>query len=530
MSEDVVIVGGGHNGLTCAAYLARRGRGVTVFEAREVVGGLCTTEEAVPEAPGFKMNPASIDQIFAGMPGSIVPELDLESYGLRWLTPDPAYSYVHPSGATLLFWHDIDRTAAEIRKFSAVDAERYRQLVTVMGDIWHVGLPYLQGHPKRVRPLDVGRMVVRGAAARRSLPRGLRAMLQSPAAVIEEWFESDEVRAALASFAVCSMAPVDEPGSGLIMSLLALIHGFGALRPVGGNGAFTQALADCVTAHGGRIVAGRRVEQVLIDGGRATGVELDTGERVAASDVVAALDPWTLVHRLLPPGAFDDQVYAELRGMSVHRNNVSVFKADVALREQMTLPGIDEEPSVLSGCMMFCSGLPAVRRATTASSYGELTEDPPLWVIMPSYLDRSLVPKGDPGHSLYVYVPTAPLALRHSSWVREREGHFERCLDILEKHAPGTRDLIIGVNITSPDDLARYSAGVHRGHLFHVDMDPAQMGPWRPVPSLAGYRTPIERLWHTGAGAHPMGAVNGWSGRSTARMMLAGQRGGRRAH
>jgi beta-carotene ketolase (CrtO type) len=243
-----------------------------------------------------------------------------------------------------------------------------------------------------------------------------------------------------------------------------------------------------------------------------------------AEEVVAAVDPTTVVSRLLPADAMPAEVHDEMRGMSVLRNNISGFKGDVALRSRPGLPRHGRDEQLLGSCMLIAPDLAYVRRATNASLRGELTDEIPLWVIMPTVYDRTLVPPGSSGDSLYVYLPAVPYELRDGGeWTTEKDKYLERCIDIFDDYAPGTRTAMIGAHATSPQDLAGFS-NVYKGNLFHVDMTLSQFGPWRPTPSLSGYRTPVAGLWHTGAGAHPLGTLNGWSGRTTAREVLRRRR------
>ena len=206
MSYDAVVVGGGHNGLVCAAFLAKAGKRVVVLESRDLVGGFCTTEETVPEAPGFKMNATSMDLLLTNIPPSVIDQLDLPHFGLRWVEPDPFYSYLHPDGATIRFWRDHTRTVEEIRRLSRKDAVEYDRFVQRMRDFWYTLAPYLQGHPTRVAPSTLGQLVRRAVGARRNLGPAARVLLSSPGAVIDECFERDEVRAALACYAVATMS------------------------------------------------------------------------------------------------------------------------------------------------------------------------------------------------------------------------------------------------------------------------------------------------------------------------------------
>ncbi|MGH8990961.1 MAG: phytoene desaturase family protein [Acidimicrobiia bacterium] len=527
---DVAIIGGGHNGLVCAAYLAREGKRVVVLESRDIVGGFCTTEETIPDAPGFKMNATSMDHVVTNISPSVVDELGLDRFGLQWIVPDPFYSYLSPDGATIRFWRDHTRTVEEIRKLSRKDALRYDRFTTTMRDFWQTASPYLMGHPRRIAPRTLAELAKRGFKARKSLGTAARILLASPGSVIEEWFEREELKAALGCYSVASMGSLDEPGTGIVLSVMAVMHHWGARRPVGGNGVFADALEACVRHHGGEVRTASPVAEVLLEGGRATGVVTLAGEAVRATQVVAAVDPWTLMNRLVPAAAVPEIVRDELRGMSVLHNNISGFKGDVALSRRPSLArhgaggrGVPEndDDALLGSVILMAPDIDYVRRSLAGTMRGELAAEIPLWISTPTVYDRSLVPPGSEGDSLYVYLPAVPYELRDSDWAVEKDKHLERCLQIFEDYAPGVGESVIGAHATSPQDLANFSP-VHKGNLFHVDMTLSQFGPWRPIPSLAGYRTPIDGLWHTGAGAHPLGTLNGWSGRTTARELLRG--------
>lgn len=519
---DVIVVGGGHNGLTCAAYLARAGKRVLVLEAQPVVGGFVQTAETVAEAPGFKMSPYAIEHVLTNIPSSVVEELDLGRYGLRFVHPDPWAAWLHPDGASIRFWRDRARTVKEIAAFSPRDAARYDQFCQILRDLWYTAAPYMQGHPRRPDPgmlVDIAR---RAAGTRRSLAPGARIALQSPAQVIEEWFEGDEIKAALGCYAACSMASIDEPGTGILLSVTAVTHEWGARRCVGGAGEFTQALARFVVAHGGDVRAASPVREIVVRNGRAQGVVLDDGVEITGEHVVAALAPTTLLTKLLDPSVVPDQTWAELRGMQVCHNNISVGKVDVALSRRPRLPRHEGERDILTSTMLLAPHIDYVRRAMSGFQRGELGDEIPMWVVMPSMLDRSIVPPGSDGDSLYIYLPALPYELSGgATWADERDKFADRCLDILDGYAPGLKGSVIGREPITPTDLAAHAP---RGNLYHVDLSLAQMGPWRPIPSLAGYRTPVDRLWHSAAGAHPMGLQTGWSGRTTARTVLRAMR------
>lgn len=514
---DVLLVGGGHNGLTAAAYLAREGRRVLVLERRGSVGGFCASVDNVVEAPGFVMNPYAADHVLTNLPPTVDDELDLAAEGLRWVCPDPFYSYLDPDGGSIVFWRDARRTVADIRRFSPRDAERYERFTTIMTDLWKTAYPYLQGHPKRVRPKVLAHLLANAARRRGNLALAARMMLSSPGAIIEEWFTSPALRAALACWSVATMSALDEPGSGIILSMMAVQHEWGVRRPVGGNQAFSEALASKVRRHDGVVRTSAPVASIDTHAGAVTGVTLADGQRIAAPTVVCTVDPWTMCHRLLPEGELPEAVYSELAGMSVLRNNISAFKGDIAISHRPPLTRHHRDDADLLGTVMLLApDMEYVRRSTTAGLRGELSEEIPVWLAAPSVVDRTLVPPGSPGEALYLFLPAVPYRLNGAEWADEKDKHLARCLALAEDYLPGLGDAVIGTHATSPADLETES-GLHKGHLFHVDMTLGQFGPWRPTPSLSGFRTPVRGLFHSGAGSHPMGTLSGWGGRSVAR-------------
>jgi len=525
---DVVVAGGGHNGLACAAYIAREGKRVLVVEQRDIVGGFCTTEETVPEAPGFKMSRFAAELSLGTIPPTVDDELDLAREGLQFVWPDPFYAYVNPEGKTIGFWRDVNRTIEDIAQFSRRDAESYREFNAALTGLWETMVPYMTGHPTRIPAKTLLTMVGKAAKRKANLKVANRILLSSPGAVIEEWFESDELRAAMGVYSVSALASLDAPGSGLVMAMMSVKHKWGMRRPVGGAGAYTAALAACIRRHGGEVRVSAPVASVDVANGRTTGVTLESGEQIRAETVIASMDPWTLGNRLLPAGSLPDRTYRELRGMSVIGNNISVFKADIAVSERPKLVG-GQQDRFIGSTMLFAPSLEYVRAATANSSRGELGDEVPMWVAAPSAYDRSAVPPGSRGEGLYVYLPSVPYELTDTNWDKESRPFLDQCIDILAGYLPDVKNLMIGSTPTSPADLEEISK-LHKGSLFHVDPSLSQFGPSRPIPSFGGYHTPIENLMLTGAGSHPTGTVSGWPGRSTAREYLRGSRaGGRRA-
>lgn len=521
---DVIVVGGGSNGLTCAAFLARAGRRVLVLEAAPVLGGFSTTEELAPNAPGFRFNKHAIDLFSCMIPRSVIDDLDLRRYGFRTVATDPYATYLGPDGESIAQWRDISRTQREIARFSRRDAERYGRFAQILGDAWNAFLPYLQGHPTRVRPVTLAELIWRATRARRSLGPALRVLLSSPAQVLEEWFERDELKVILGTWAAATgQVSLDTPGSAAGMAMAVLSHRWGCYRAVGGMGAVTDALAACARAHGGELRTGAPVRSVVVEGGRAVGVELSGGEVVRASEVIGAVDPATLFDELVDPSLLPDAARDQLRAMSICERNITYFTGHAALSARPSLPrhGRDEE-LLRAGYQMLVPSYQSLNAALAAAERGEIPDEIPIWLSFPSICDRSLVPPTSDGETLYFMTPVTPYSLSNGNdWEHEKQRWFDRTLDTVEQYAAGVKDSIIDTAAVSPVDMSRWTT---KGHACHIDMTLSQMGPWRPTPELSGYRTPIDGLWQVSAGSHPLPSVNGWAGRTAARTVLRARR------
>jgi beta-carotene ketolase (CrtO type) len=509
---DVIVVGGGHNGLTSAAYLAKAGRRVLVLERRPVIGGMCTSEETVPEAPGYVFNTCAIDTALTNIPSSVLHELELHRYGLRFVRPDPWAAYLNHDGASIAMWADRSKTEAEIARFSRRDAEQFRSFCDTVTEAWWAMVPYFQGHPTRPDPKALGQMLWRAAKGRRSLRGAAQVFLSSPEQVLEERFEREEVKAALGNIASWSNLPLQEDTSAGALAMAACYFKWPVTRPVGGAGKFTQSLTDCILAHGGEVRADAKVAEILVDGQGAYGIELEDGQELRAQQVIGALDPMTLMRDLVDARHVPQQTREELRGLGALRWNISCMKADVVLDRA---PKLACGRELLSGYLLMAPTLADVRRAQNASMNGEVPDLLTMAPILPALIDRTQVPPGSKGETVYLYIASVPLELSGGrDWDDVPGDTVKAAMDVFESYAPGFKDSVQAFSIQSPKHLATKA---HRGCIYHADMNLAQMGPWRPTKSLAGYDTPIPGLWHTGAGAHPFGALHGWSGRTTAR-------------
>jgi beta-carotene ketolase (CrtO type) len=265
------------------------------------------------------------------------------------------------------------------------------------------------------------------------------------------------------------------------------------------------------------------VRSIVVEGGRAIGAELADGQVLRADQVIAAVDPATLFGTLLDPGLLSLQTRDELRAMSICESNITYFTGHAALagRPRLHRHGRGQE-LLQAGYQMIVPSYASLRAALEAAEHGRVPDDIPIWSSFPSIADRSLVPPGSDAETLYVMTPVTPYDLAEEpGWDGYKQRYLDRVLDTVEEYVGGVRGSLIGTAAVSPADMARWTT---KGHACHIDMTLSQMGPWRPTPSLSGYRTPVAGLWQVSAGAHPLPSVNGWGGRTAARTFLRAQR------
>lgn len=513
---DAIIVGGGHHGLTCAAYLAKAGKRVVVLERKPWLGGMTYSQETVTSAPGFVMNPCAVDLLFTNLEPSIITELKLESFGLRQATPEPWGAYLGPDGESIGLWRSLDRTVDEIRRYSKRDAAKFAELCGMWCDFWYVAAPYLMDHPTRPRARTVAELGWRVLRKRKSLAPVVRMLMASPHQLIETLFESEAVKSLLAVYASGSEAPLREPGSGAVLGVIMMHIGWGIKRPIGGMAEFTKALTACVHHHGGETRTDAAVEEIIVRGGIATGVRLDDGQTLSAHQVIGAIDPVTLMCGLVDSAHVADTVLDEVHNIRINGWGINNTKIDVALKNRPSL--LCERPELWGSYMLIADDRAYVDRALDGAMRGVLPAETPMWALMPSAADRSQVPAGSTGDTMYLFCTAVPDSFADGSdWAAHREPFADQAIRTFDRFAPGFADAVIGSWVKSPNELRDMT---HDGSYVVVDMSLNQMGPNRPTPALSGYRTPIPGLWHTGAGAHPMGGVHGWAGRTTARQVL----------
>ncbi len=530
---DVIVIGAGPNGLVAATYLARAGRRVLVLERRQSVGGVAVTEELIP---GFRFS-ACADALAGYVAPEIAADLGLAQRGLEVVAADPLVASPQPDGRCLRIWRDPERTAADIEPFSTADAARYPEFARYMS-----GLAKLVSGLMRITPPDLPDATGRDLWALLRLAKPLRAasrrqlvefgrVLPMPAAdLLDEWFESPELKGALAANGVRSMTwgPQENGTAHLLLHRWAAAEGLprsGGLVK-GGIGKLTEALADAARSAGCEIRTGVTVKSVTVDAGRAGGVMLEDGETLSprgdqggetlsAGIVVSSADPRSTFSDLVDPATLPALFMQHVRNIKFRG---SAARVHLALDAAPTFPAI--EGSERPGHIQIAPSMSYIQKAYDPIKYGDMAEHPYIDLSIPSLTDPSLAPEGQ--HTLSATVQYAPYRIDGGWEGDNRSRLLETVLATLSEYAPGLRETVTGSVVLTPADLEdRYH--LPEGSLHHGDMALDQVVFMRPIPGYARYATPVEGLYLCGVGCHPGGCLTGLSGSNAARQILSGR-------
>lgn len=517
---DAVVIGGGHNGLVCAAYLARAGRSVLVLEARDVLGGAAVTEEPWP---GYRVS--TLSYVVSLLQGPIIRDLRLRRHGLHVYPIDPAYFSPFPDGRGLLVWEDPTRAAREIARFSQRDAEAYLTYERDLGYLAKLVRPLLLRLPPSLELRswsDLREAIGLGAylfRRRRSLARLADLMTLSVADFLDQYFTDEAVKGALSPGGVIGAwgGPMT-PGSAYVL----LHHRMGDVVPHGGwafvrggMGALSEAIASSARSFGAEIRTGARVAKVFTGAGRARGVELEGGTRVGAKAVVSGVHPVTTLRELVG----DEHLPADVvRDLGRYRSRSGSAKVNLALAE---LPDFTAMPGTELGPQhpefIICPSLSYLERAWDDAKYGRMSAEPMLDCTIPTTKDPTLAPEGR--HVLSCFVQYAPTELTEGTWDDQRDALGDRVVETLGRYAPNIPEAVLHRQVITPLDMER-EYGLVGGNIFHGEMSLDQLFSLRPTPGLAGYRTPIQGLYLCGSGTHPGGGVMGAPGHNAARAVL----------
>ncbi len=514
---DVIVIGGGHNGLVTAALLARRGLKTIVLERRPAVGGAAVTDEI---HPGFRISTLAHS---VHLNTNLVNELGLSKHGLELIDPDPHLFVPLPDGRALVLGRDPDLSAASIAQFSKRDAQRYPDFSAAMARIRKFVAGVLAAAPPDIeRPsggdlwqmLSIGRRF-RGLG-KEDAYRMLRWAPMSAADFATEWFESEPLRAAIAAPGIFGGALGPRSAGSTAVLLMKMAAGGGTPRLVrGGLGAFTSSLAAAARAAGADIRANADVVRIDVHGGRAAGVTLSSGDRLEARAVVSNADPRRTLLGLVDPIELEPGFLARMRS---YRSTGNVAKVNLALSRLPGFTSAGGDPRALGGFIQIGPTLDYLERAFDASKYGTYSMRPYMEITIPSLTDSALAPAG--AHVMSITAQFAPYRLREGiEWSAEGERFADVVIDALAEYAPDLKDVIVNRDVITPVDLeTRY--GLTGGHIFHGELSLDQMFTMRPVLGWARYRTPIAGLYLCGAGTHPGYGVSGLSGANAAREIL----------
>ena len=521
---DAIIVGGGHNGLVTAAYLARAGRRVLVLEKRELVGGCSVTEEIWP---GYKVSTAAY--LTSLLQERIIRELDLPRFGYQVDAKDPAFFSAFPDGRHFFMWQDDRKTLEEIAKFSKHDAEVFPDYERYLERLSQVVETLLLTTPPPFPPGGIGDLVqyLKLAGRFRKLgPKEITGLVkiftQSAAEFLDEWFESEQVKVTLATDGVIGAnGGPRSPGTAYIL-LHHVMGSVGGKRGLwgfvrGGMGAVANAIGDAARSRGAAIRTNADVAQIRVVNGRARGVTLRGGEEIDADVVASSLTPRLTFLELLDAEVVPPDLLDAIRKFRTEGTSCKINLALSGLPSFRALPGAPGPQH--RATMHICPSIDYVERAWDDAKYGRPSQSPLLELTVPTMYDPSLAPPGR--HIMGIFLQYAPYTLRDATWDEMREPFANRVFDLIEEYAPGFKSLIVEKQVLTPLDLER-RFGLTGGNIFHGEMSLDQMFVMRPAPGCARYRTPIRGLYLCGSGTHPGGGVMGAPGFNAAREILKG--------
>ena len=519
---DAIIIGGGHNGLVAACYLARANWRVLVLERRYIVGGACVSEETFP---GYKVSTAAyVNSLFRP---EIARELRLHDYGFELIERSPSSFSPFPDGRYLFLGPDRDANVREIAKFSAKDAAQYPNYEEMLERVASVIEPTLTQTPPDIAHPGIGdllKMAPMGRALSKLGPAMGEAIeiLTGPARpILDRWFESEQLKATLATDAIIgAMASPSMPGTAYVLfhHVMGETNGKRGVWAYvkGGMGGLTQALARAATALGADVRTNAEVAKINVRDNAVTGVTLANGDEFSGARVASNVDCNVTFNKLLDSALLQPDFLDAINRINYDSASLKINAALSSLPSFTALPGTTAGPQH-HGTVHLCPDQDFIERGYDDAKYGEPSKEPIIECQFPSSLDPSVAPPGQ--HLMSMFVQYAPYRLKSSIWDDIKESFADRCFDMVERYAPGFKQSVIARQVLSPLDLER-TFNLTGGNIFQGSMALHQLFMFRPVPGFAGYRTPIKGLYLCGAAAHPGGGVMGAAGRNAAREML----------
>ena len=526
LGQKVVVIGGGHNGLITAFYLAKGGFKPLVLESRDVVGGGAVTEEF---HPGF--HASTLAHTLGPLRADVARDLQVEKFDCQIFQPDPRVFSPSPDGRALLFYSDVAKTAGAIARISAKDGEKYAQFAGALEEVAAIFAQLCLITPPAIdKPTteDLWNLFKTGRGVRGLGKKRIFDLLRwGPMAVadyVAEFFETELIRATIAARGIFGTALGPwSAGSTAVLLLRAAADA----NPVGtaafsrgGLGKFTNALAEAAKKAGAEIRTNAEVQQIRTKDGAVAGVLLKDGEEIAVEAVVSGVDPKRTFFTLLDPSQLEPGFAQRMKNL---RAKGTVAKVNLALGDLPSFPslvgtvGPDGFRAALSGRIHIGPEIDYLERAFDASKYGEFASAPYLDVTIPTILDSSLAPKGK--HVLSAYVQFAPYKLKDGNWDARRAELGETVLKTLAQYAPNLPSVVEGMQVITPADLEK-TYGFTGGHIFHGELALDQLFTMRPVLDWARYKTPVRGLFMCSSGTHPGNGLTGASGANAAREII----------
>lgn len=510
-SYDAIVIGAGHNGLITAGYLARAGKKVLVVEARDVVGGACTSEELIPGATW-----SSCAFIASLLRPEIIADLELERYGLEMYQTEANEVSIFPDGSHLFVWKDMDKTLREIEKFSKRDAAAFLDFGLRVKKFASILTPFL------LSPAPSRSQVLAAFEAAGAEDLFNEMVLLSTKDLLDRYFENEHIKGLFTFFGMISVwGGPSTPGTGYVYGHHSVGEFKGTLGQwgfvKGGMGGITQAMARSAEAHGAEIRLNSPVQQVVVDGGRASGVKLANGEIITARTVISNADPQRSMLQLLPAGAVDAKLVAKLEDYDARGSMARIHLLIDELPDYIGFPAGEFGPQHQAQAIMGAS-IENFERAWEAERRGEIPDDFVIEAVIQSTHDDTLAPKGK--HTMTLGVQQLPFELAGTDWDTIRDEWADRVLEVLFRYAPNLRGHILERVIITPKDLER-DYGLTGGNIFHGAMFFDQLFNNRPTPELADYRTTVDDYYLCGSGTHPGGGVMGANGHNAAQVVIA---------
>ncbi len=519
---DAIIIGGGHNGLICAAYLAKAGRNVLVLEKRHVLGGAAVSEEL---HPGFKFSVASY--VVSLFRPHIIRELNLAKHGYQIIPMDCSFLPL-PNGDSLARWADPQRSRREISRFSQKDAETYPEFSRVMTHMGKLAKEVIDHPAPDITSLKIKELtsLLRLAKVFKGLGPDLlhlntKLVTLSAVDFLDLWFESETLKAPMSvSGIIGTYQGVRSPGTAYV-----LLHHYmgqldGAFRSwgfsKGGTGGVSLACAEAAKSFGAEIRTESAVQQVHIKNGKAVGVVLENGDELHAKQIISNLDPNRTYLKMIGEEHLDEDVLKEVKRFKLRGSSGKVNLALDRVPEFSCRPGDGDH---IRGDIAIAPSIDYLEKAFDQAKYGEFSQRPYINAVIPSLTDPSVAPPGK--HILSCFVQYAPYHIKEGAenWPKYREAFGDTVVDTMAEYIPGLKDMILYRQVLTPWDLEQ-QMGLTEGNIFQGELSLEQLLFQRPIAGYSKYKTSVRNLWMCGSGTHPGGGIMGASGELCAKTML----------